>query len=122
VIPIPSSFRIAFAVAAFAGSFACGFVVSGWRSASRDAERREGEAEVARYQMKRSYVASEGLEADNRRTEEKDAKLEAARERISVRGFYAGQCLDADGVRLINGEIGAGAAAAESERGVRPAP
>lgn len=79
--------------------------VQGWRFDSRDKQRIEAEAEKRRNDEKSASLAATGFEKDKVINETRTRTVYVAVDKIIDRPVYRAVCVDADGLRLLNGAI-----------------
>ncbi len=95
--------------------------VQGWRHDSQEKERVEAAIEKAKFDRRTVDNAAASHEADKGAIQTKYVTVTKEVERVVKEPFYvAGQCLDADGLRVLSEAIGPAAAASQPASAVRP--
>lgn len=79
--------------------------VQGWRFAAQDAQRLEDQAEATRFNEQAASAASTGFEVKKASNETRYRTITIEVEKIVDRPVYLQQCIDDDGLRLINSQI-----------------
>ena len=79
--------------------------VQGWRFAAQDAQRLEAQAEATRINEKAASAASTSFETKKASNETRYRTITVEVEKIVDRPVYLQQCIDDDGLRLINSQI-----------------
>ena len=79
--------------------------VQGWRCAAQDAQRLEAQAEATRINEKAASAASTSFETKKASNETRYRTITVEVEKIVDRPVYLQQCIDDDGLRLINSQI-----------------
>lgn len=98
---IPPELKLAALCAAVAGIFALGWVANGWfRDSQELAEQKGAEAAIAAFEKKESAVAA-AVEARLADLKANERVIEREKLKILERPVYRAQCLDADGLRLL---------------------
>ena len=96
---------VATALVAAALGGAGAWKVQGWRFAAQDAQRLEAQAEATRINEKAASAASTSFETKKASNETRYRTITVEVEKIVDRPVYLQQCLDDDGLRLINSQI-----------------
>lgn len=102
------------ALIAAALSAAAVWNIQNWRFDAQDKQRIEAQAEQRRTQEKAASSASIGFEQDKTKNENRTRTVYVKVDKIIDRPIYRSVCVDADGLRLLNGAIGRADDAGES--------
>lgn len=101
----PLSIYVGIALTAAAMSGAGVWNVQNWRFDAKDKQRIEAEAEQRRTNEKAASAASTGFEQDKTKNETRTRTVYVEVDKIVDRPVYRNVCVDADGLRLLNGAI-----------------
>lgn len=93
------------ALVALAVGFGGGWQTQGWRWDAADKQRIEQEAKERQKQLDRAHASSGAFEAKRTTNETKQRTVTIMLEKIVERPVYLQQCMDLDGLRLINAQI-----------------
>lgn len=85
--------------------FGGGWVVHGWEQSADEKTRIEQEAKKKDEQVNTAQVASTGFEAKRNTNEVRYRTVTVTVEKIVDRPVYLNQCMDDDGLRIINNQI-----------------
>lgn len=85
--------------------FGGGWVVHGWERSADEKTRIEQEAKKKDEQVNTAQVASTGFEAKRNTNEVRYRTVTVTVEKIVDRPVYLNQCMDDDGLRVINDQI-----------------
>lgn len=96
-------FAAALVGAALAGTMA--WQVQNWRADSHEKERIEAQQEATRINEKAASTASTGFETKRANNETRYRTVTVEVQKIVDRPVYLQQCLDDDGLRIINRQI-----------------
>lgn len=77
-----------------------------WRFESREKERIEAQLKLRKTQEKAASAASTAFEQDRTKNEKRTRTVYVKVDKIIDRPVYRNICVDADGLRLLNGAIG----------------
>jgi len=80
--------------------------IQNWRADAKDKQRIEVQLELRRTQEKAASAASTGFEQDRSKNENRTRTVYVKVDKIIDRPVYRTMCVDADGLRLLNGAIG----------------
>lgn len=90
---------------AFLFGLGIGFVVNDWKRDANDKDRIEQEAKKKDEQVNTAQVASTGFEAKRTDNEIRYRTVTVTLEKVVDRPVYINQCLDDDGLRILNNQI-----------------
>jgi hypothetical protein len=115
MIALPGSLYSYLATALVAMAFGAtgAWKVQGWRHDAAEKDRIEAVAEQHRNQERAADVAATGFENDKDQNETRTRTVYVQVDKIIDRPVYRNTCIDADGLRLLNGQIRRADAAGE---------
>lgn len=96
---------VATALVAVAIGFSGGWKTQGWRWDAADKQRIEQEARERSRLLERAHASSGAFEEKRTANETKYRTVTVTLEKIVERPVYLNQCLDADGLRVLNEQI-----------------
>lgn len=85
--------------------FGSGWVVHGWEQAADEKTRIEQEAKKKDEQVNTAHVASTGFEEKRTANEVRYRTVTVTVEKVVDRPVYINQCIDDDGLRILNDQI-----------------
>lgn len=97
--------HVAAAVVALAVGFAGGWKTQGWRWDAADKQRMEQENKERQRQLDRANTASTTFEDKRATNETRYRTVTVTLEKVVERPVYLQQCLDDDGLRVLNEQI-----------------
>lgn len=95
----------AVAIVAMALGMASGWNVQKWRYQSKETMRLEAQVQAEKRRDKASYDASVNYEKERQNVQTRFRTITVEVEKIVDRPIYGQQCLDNDGLRIINDAI-----------------
>ena len=93
------------ALVARAVGFGGGWKTQGWRWDAAEKQRIEQEAKERQKQLDRAHTASTTFEDKRSTNETRYRTVTVTLEKVVERPVYLQQCLDADGLRILNDQI-----------------
>lgn len=90
---------------AFVVGLGGGYTVNDWKRDAADKERIEQEAKKKDEQVNTAHVASTGFEEKRNANEVRYRTVTVTVEKIIDRPVYINQCIDDDGLRILNDQI-----------------